>query len=251
MANLLIQNTHGRVPFADVAFDVGPEEHHQANSNERARYFAHRVVVAAHSPMLLEELDQLPMQALKDDTMNACIFRVDRRIPKDVWRMVLQFMYSGMLTCHFAEDGGHMTELLRACCMYKLPKPLLNFAQASLFQLLPRCPPIVALHAFSVVTDACSEGLDLRCIREASTHILLRSASQAFQTLPPSELSKILERLIQVVEDVAFQVTAARQQKQLHRQATRQRQQEHPAAVRGGGNWPSFGGQLPRRAGVM
>merc|ERR1712032_1082791 len=134
--------------------------------------------------------------------------------------------------------------------MYKLPKALLNFTQATLFQLLPRCPPIFALQAFTVVTDACCEGLDLRCIREASTRILLRSASQAFEALLPPELSKIFERLIQVVEDVVLQVAAARQQNQFHRQATRQRPQEH-AAVCGNGNWPSFGGQLPRRAGMM
>lgn len=213
LAALLSQNSSGRVPFADVAFDVGPEEGH-GSSSERARFMAHRVVAGAHSPVLLEELDRLPVQQMQKEKTSACIFRVDPRISKEVWRVVLQFMYSGVINCPFPDDVARMVELLRACALYKLPKPLLEVTQSALFQLLPNCPPSVALQVFSITAGASGEDIDVRSAREASAHILLRSAPQVFQALDPTELAKILERIIQIVEYAAFNPIQTRQQVQ-------------------------------------
>ena len=65
------------------------------------------------------------------------VFKVDRRISKEVWRMVLQFLYTGILRCGFTQDAAKMLELLRAAAIYKLPKALLDLSQSALFQLLP------------------------------------------------------------------------------------------------------------------
>lgn len=240
LVSLLSQNMLGRVPFADVAFDVGPEEG-QGHGSERARFLAHRVVAGAHSSTLLEELERLPLQQLQHEGTSACIFRVDPRISKDVWRVVLQFMYSGVVSCQFTEDAGSMVELFRACCIYQLPKPLLDFAQAALFQLLPGCPASAALQVLSIVANS-TVGDDVagntRPLQEASAYILLRCAPQVFPGLPPAELAKILERIFQIVEQAAFSASAARQQQ---RRSSQQRQQQPPhhmaaaAAAAGGG----------------
>merc|ERR1712046_246946 len=81
----------GRVPFADVAFDCGPED--PSAQGDRGRFLAHRVVAGAQSSVLLEELEKLEMQDLPKEGARACVFKVDHRISKEVWRSCLQFLY--------------------------------------------------------------------------------------------------------------------------------------------------------------
>lgn len=211
IVRLLAPDSSGRVPFADVAFDVGPlspEEGGLAAAQAgdlRARFLAHRAVVAAQSPVLLQELERLPLQHLSQEGIQACIFRVDPRISKDVWRFALQFLYTGTLQhCHFVNDGQRMVELLRACALYKLPKPLLDFVQAALFQVLPNTGPSLALQVFSIAAGTTAEGLDLDNVREAAAYLLFRSAPQVFGPLQPEEVAKVLERLVQAAEQAVF-----------------------------------------------
>ncbi|CAE7922231.1 unnamed protein product [Symbiodinium sp. KB8] len=125
VASMLSPDSTGRVPFADIAFDVttGPDTH--------SRFLAHRVVVGAQSPVLLKELETLPLVELPQEGITAAVFRVDRRISKDVWRAVLQFFYTGMVHCPFVKDPAKLVELFRAAAIYKLPKALLDLAQAA------------------------------------------------------------------------------------------------------------------------
>lgn len=59
------------------------------------------------------------------------VVRVDPSISKDVWRFILQFVYTGRLRgCSFTKEGAKRLELLGACCLYELPLPLLRFASA-------------------------------------------------------------------------------------------------------------------------
>merc|ERR1712176_194636 len=97
----------GRVPFADVAFDVGPPTQEEgatcaSDPSEQGRFLAHRIVVGAQSAVLLEELGRLPTQLLVQENIHACILRVDARISKEVWRCVLQFLYKAEVRCSFA-----------------------------------------------------------------------------------------------------------------------------------------------------
>mmetsp|Transcript_8700 Transcript_8700/g.15666 ORF Transcript_8700/g.15666 Transcript_8700/m.15666 type:complete len:756 (-) Transcript_8700:31-2298(-) len=205
LQKLLTKNSAGRIPFADVAIDVGPQDAPTGDASKgRMRFLAHRVVLAAQSPVLLEELDKLPLEPLAKEGINAVIFRVDPRISVEVWRMVLQFLYTGEVHCPFASEPQRMVELLRACALYKLPNSLLDFAQTMLFQQLPNCPPMVALQVFSITTGGGSKDVDCRATREASTYFLLRNAAQVFQDMEPVEVSKILERIFQTVEEMVF-----------------------------------------------
>ncbi|CAK0792751.1 unnamed protein product [Prorocentrum cordatum] len=62
------------------------------SGGERGRFLAHRVVVGAQSPVLLQELSQQRPQWLAQEEINAVVYRVDPRISKDVWRSALQFL---------------------------------------------------------------------------------------------------------------------------------------------------------------
>merc|ERR1740129_961352 len=112
LAALMAQDAQGRVPFADVAFDVGPEDSSSysssssSSSSSRGRFMAHRIVVAAQSPVLLEALQGLPIQQLPQEGASCCIFKVDARISKEVFRSVLQFLYTGVIRCSFNGDVG-------------------------------------------------------------------------------------------------------------------------------------------------
>ncbi|CAE8588967.1 unnamed protein product [Polarella glacialis] len=197
VASLLAQDESGRVRFADVAFDVGPDD-------STCRFLAHRVVVGAQSPVFLEELDRLPVHELKQERISCRIFRVDQRISKDVWRGVLQFLYTGVVHCSFTNDPVLMVELLRACALYRLPKPLLDLAQTALFQLMPSFPPEIALQVFSITAGSGGQDLDVRSAREASAYILLRSAPMVLQALEASDAAQILDSMIQTVEKAFF-----------------------------------------------
>jgi len=246
LQRLLTKNSAGRIPFADVAIDVGPQDAAPADASQsRLRFLAHRVVLAAQSPVLLEELDKLPVENLAKEGINAVVFRVDPRISVDVWRMVLQFLYTGEVHCPFANEPQRMVELLRACALYKLPNALLDFAQTMLFQQLPTCQPLVALQVFSITTGGGSKDVDCRATREAATYFLLRNAAQVFQDMEPVEVSKILERIFQTVEEMVFnpakppaeagqhtvapQTNAAYAEMQHHQQHMQHRHQQYTA----------------------
>jgi len=198
VADMLQQDDSGAVPYADVAFDVGPSDSRVA----AGRFLAHRIVVATQSPVLFEALERLPLTELSPGGPRAAVFRVDPRISQEVWRSALQFMYTGVISCGFAGDVAKVIELLRACTLYKLPRPLLEFAQAGLYPLLPGAPPHFALQALS----ACGAGPDpeLRPAREASTYIVLRSAHRLFEQMDPKEAAQVLERVVQTVEHAVF-----------------------------------------------
>merc|ERR1719498_2181549 len=199
-----------RIPFADVAFDIGPEDD-GTNSDQRGRFLAHRVVAGAQSSVLLEALQKLEEQDLPQEGIKARIFRVDPRISKEVWRSALQFLYTGIITCPFQNDIGRMVELLRACIKYKLPRPLLDYSQSAVFQLLstPQTTPMAALHVFSLAAGSVAEEEDFnpRALRELAAYIVLRSANDVFSSLEPAEVAKILEKLIQTVEESVFNPT--------------------------------------------
>ncbi|CAE7243966.1 ktnD [Symbiodinium pilosum] len=131
VASMLSPDSTGRVPFADLAFDVttGPDSH--------SRFLAHRVVVGAQSPVLLKELETLPLVELPQEGITAALFKVDRRISKEVWRSVLQFFYTGVVNCPFAKDPVKLVELFRAAAIYKLPRALLDLAQTAWAEAYP------------------------------------------------------------------------------------------------------------------
>ncbi|CAE7759727.1 LOGL8 [Symbiodinium sp. CCMP2456] len=197
VASMLSPDSTGRVPFADIAFDVttGPDTH--------SRFLAHRVVVGAQSPVLLKELETLPLVELPQEGIAAAVFKVDRRISKDVWRAVLQFFYTGMVHCPFMKDPAKLVELFRAAAIYKLPKALLDLAQAALFPLLPSSPGL-ALEVFSISAGASGEGVDVASLRLASTFVLLGHASTVFADLAPETVSGVLERLLATSEQAIF-----------------------------------------------
>mmetsp|Transcript_76414 Transcript_76414/g.224180 ORF Transcript_76414/g.224180 Transcript_76414/m.224180 type:complete len:907 (+) Transcript_76414:69-2789(+) len=200
VAELLQQDELGTVPYADVAFDVGPDNAEVA----AGRFLAHRIVVATQSPVLFEALEKLPLTELPKEGARVAIFRVDPRISQEVWRSALQFMYTGVINCTYARSVDKVVELLRACTMYKLPKPLIDFAQSCLYPLLPASPPHIALQAFSICAGSAAADTDLRPIREASAYIILRSAHRLFESMEPKETTQILERVVQTVEQSVF-----------------------------------------------
>eukprot|EP00913_Durusdinium_trenchii_P021872 g20551.t1 len=197
VSSLLSPDASGQVPFADVAFDVTTGE------GGFSRFLAHRVVVASQSSVLLQEnrgadggrrreLSKLPCQELPQEGIQAAVFKVDPRISKDVWRNVLQFLYTGVLQCPFANNPYKMVELFRAAALYKLPKALLDLAQAVLFQELPKCPDgaHLALEVFSITCGSSGEGLEVKSLRTASMMLLLNGAPQVFAEMPPEKLEE-------------------------------------------------------------
>lgn len=205
----------GQVPYADVAFDVGPD-------GAGARFFAHRVIVAAHSQVLFEELQKEPMKDLPNENLKVCIHRVDQRIPKEVWRCVLQFMYSGVINCDFGDKPGPLVELLRACALYKLPKPLVDFVQAKLHGIIPSSEPKVALNIFSICAGSMASDLNLTPVRQAAAYILLRSAHKLFEDFAASDMSTVLEKVLETAEQVVFDPAAMQQAAAAHQAAAAQ-----------------------------
>jgi len=101
--------------------------------------------------------------------------------------VALQFMYTGVISCPFSKDVHRIVELFRATVLYKLPRPLLDFAQSCLYPLLPGSPPNVALQVFSVCAGSMADGVDVTAAREASTYIILRSAHNLLEEFEPKE----------------------------------------------------------------
>lgn len=198
VSSLLSQGASGNVPFADVAFDVGPMGDDTCDAT--GRFLAHRVVVGAQSPVFLRELELMPAEALVKEGISARVFRVDPRIPKHVWRSVLQFLYTGVVHCPFMNEPALMVELFRAAAVYKLPKALLDVAQATLFQLLPASPPGLSLQVFSITAGSSGEGLEVEALQEVSALILLRSGHEILQDMQPTDFSTIMESIFQTVE---------------------------------------------------
>lgn len=205
VSSLLSQGASGHVPFADVAFDVGPME--DDTGDAKGRFLAHRVVVGAQSPVFLKELELMPAETLVKEGISARVFRVDPRISKYVWRTVLQFLYTGVVNCPFANDPALMVELFRAAAMYRLPKALLDVAQGALFQLLPTSPPGLSLQVFSITAGSSGEGLEVEALRELSVLILLRSSHQVLQEMPPTDFSTIMDSILQTVEKAVFKTS--------------------------------------------
>jgi len=200
IAEMLQPDESGVVPYADVAFDVGPD----GGGAGAGRFFAHRIVVASESPVLMEKLAKLPLTQLEPENVRAAVFRVDPRISKEVWRTALQFMYTGLINAPFKGDVQKVVELLRACVAYQLPQPLLDFAQSCLYPLLPSSPPQLALQVFSICAGSTSEGMDVGAAREASTFILLRSSHKLLENMDAVEACQILEKLVQSAEHRVF-----------------------------------------------
>merc|ERR1711990_350494 len=113
----------------------------------------------------------------------------------------MQFLYTGHINCPFEQNMASMIELLRACTMYKLPKPLLDFTQWTIAQLFPQSSPMAAFQVFLIVSEAPCADLDVRALRDCSAYITLRRAPQVSADLELSELARILERLVFAVED--------------------------------------------------
>lgn len=201
VSDMLQQDEFGAVPYADVAFDVGPDRTGVA----ACRFLAHRIVVS-QSPVLFKALEKLPLSELPRENTHAAIFRVDPRISQEVWRSALQFMYTGVINCTYQEDIDKVVELLRACALYKLPKPLLEFAQLRLYHLLPRSPPKFVLQVFMIARDASPDiaDSDFRCAKEASAYLLLRSAHRLFEGAGSTEACGLLEYAVQVAEHAVF-----------------------------------------------
>jgi len=204
IAEMLQQDEAGLVPYADVAFDVGPD----TGGNAAGRFLAHRIIVSSVSPVLMDELAKIQLTLLPQEGVNAAVFRVDPRISKEVWRCALQFMYTGVITVNFTNDAQKIVELFRACVAYQLPRPLLDFAQTCLYPLLPGSPPEVALQVFSICAGSVAEDMDLTSAREASTYIVLRSAHMLFESMEASSLCQLLEKVVQSVEKVVFNPAA-------------------------------------------
>jgi len=210
MAEMMRQEPgSGAVPYADVAFDVGKTAAagDDASSPAQSRFLAHRLVVVIQSPVLFQALEKLPLTELPGDQtkkIRAAIFRVDPRISQDVWQSVLHFMYTGAITCAFRANAEKMVELLRACVLYQLPRPLQDFAQACLYPLLVSSPASIALQVFSICAGSAAEEAELRPARDASAYIILRSAHQLFEAVAPKEAAAILEKVIQTSENTVF-----------------------------------------------
>ncbi|CAE7476782.1 unnamed protein product, partial [Symbiodinium necroappetens] len=149
VAAMLQQDSSGVVPYADVAFDVGPE----LKGVAAGRFLAHRVVVVAQSPKLYEMLETIPLTELPKEKIRAAVVRVDERISQEVWRSILQFIYQGTILqeqCTYLHDVARCFELLFAVLLFRLPEPLLHLAQHSLYVLLPVSNPTWALQVFQL-----------------------------------------------------------------------------------------------------
>lgn len=209
LAEMLRPDTDGIIPYADVAFDVGPDREGVASG----RFLAHRIVVTANSPVLFKQLENMELKELQQEKIRAAVLRIDARISQDVWRSILQFMYTGSLTSStagYSGDAAKCSELLRACILYELPKPLLNFAQTCLYQLLPRSPPTTALQVFSMCAGDETGSMEELClIRDAAAYIILQSAHKLFEQTEASDAHLVLERVIQSVERAVFKQGAA------------------------------------------
>lgn len=202
----------GSVPYADVAFEVSPGGSTGGGAAGGAKatgnklVMAHRAIVASRSPVLLEELKRLPADTplQGQDGARACLFRVDPRISKDVWKCVIYFLYSGEMHPSFPrQDPGQLLELLRACVTYQLPAPLADFAQACLCPLLPGASVRVALTAFSLSAGK-PINPRLQAVRECSAYWVLRGAHELCDSMDAQDMASLLVQVLQAVEAAVF-----------------------------------------------
>lgn len=202
LSDMLQQDEDGSIPYADLAFDVGPDKDRVA----ACRFMAHRVVVMPQSPVLFDVLQKTPLKELVREKTHAAIVRIDPLISQEVWRCVLQFMYTGAITCPFGTDVEKIVELLQACSLYKLPEPLRDFTQFCIFPLLPKSSPAVVLRVFETAWDAepDEKNTSWGCAREASTYLLLRSAHVVCEGMDASDAAALMERLVRVAEHSVF-----------------------------------------------
>lgn len=191
----------GRVPHADMAFDVGPEG--DANS-KRSLLLAHSSVLGARSPVLLEAFRRSTAAALPQfGGMSAVVVRVDPRISRDVWKCVLHFLYSGEIRCRFSQDVAQLVELLRACVVYEFPRTLIEFVQATLCPLLITGTAMQHLQVFSLSARTPLDAR-LRLLREASALSVLEGAQELCSEMEPEDMSSILLRVFEVIETAIF-----------------------------------------------
>lgn len=204
VAAMLQQDSSGVVPYADVAFDVGPE----LKGVAAGRFLAHRVVVVAQSPKLYEMLETIPLTELPKEKIRAAVVRVDERISQEVWRSILQFIYQGTILqeqCTYLHDVARCFELLFAVLLFRLPEPLLHLAQHSLYVLLPVSNPTWALQVFQLCAQKEHfDNQELRPIRDAAAWLLLHSASKLFQTMDTKDVCETLEKVVKSVERSVF-----------------------------------------------
>lgn len=202
----------GSVPYADVAFEVSPGGSTGSGASGGSKstgnklVMAHRAIVASRSPVLHEEFKKLPVDTplQGQEGVRACLFRVDPRISKDVWKCVVYFLYSGEMHPSFPkQDAGQLLELLRAYVTYQLPTPLADFAQSCLCPLLPGASVRVALTAFSLSAGK-PVNPRLQPVREASAYWVLRGAHELCDSMDAQDMSSLLIQVLQSVEAAVF-----------------------------------------------
>lgn len=124
-----------RPPFADVAVCV------EDSQRGAMRLFAHRVILAANSPLWREELAKTKAQQAAFSGAEAPLaeLTVDATVCRsvDVLQFALRFFYTGSLAeCSFENDGNLLLQLTRLCVKSRLPPPLFAFARNALLQRL-------------------------------------------------------------------------------------------------------------------
>jgi len=166
--------------------------------------------------VLMKELQRKPLEPLKQlNGLHACIVRVDQRISKDVWVCCMHFLYSGQVRCAFSQDLQRLTQLLRACVTYQLPRPLLDFTEAALCPLLPSCTPRDALEVFSISAVAgTTAAADKRATpaqtrpalqaEESSAYWVLRGAHDLCREMEPKDMAALMDRALCTVEQYVF-----------------------------------------------
>lgn len=206
--SLVPEQSTGVLPYADLAFEVGSDApaggagpSAPGRPSGRSLLLAHQAVMASRSPVLMEELRGRSAELLPGlDGVRACLFRVDPRIPKEVWKCVMQFCYTGQVSPGLLRDVPQLSELVRACLLYQLPTPLLEFAQAALVPVLSSA----ASHALLEVFKLAEPDARLAAVKEASAYWLLQSAHEVCKHMDPEETSTLLRRILKAVEAGVF-----------------------------------------------
>jgi len=138
-----------RPPFADVALEIQDEV-----LEKTVQVFAHRVVLAANSEVLHEQLLQLgrgdggdASPASSSTSSPVVAIPVDSQCCRsaDVALFALRFLYTGEPACDFEGNGHLLWQLTCLCAKYRLPAPLLAWAHDALLSCLddPRYGDVV------------------------------------------------------------------------------------------------------------
>jgi len=145
-------HTPGSAPpmFADVIVEID-----DATRGGRVQLFAHRVVLAASSPVWKKDLaSAFSRRPVQEEAPQTAVIRIDPNICSsvDVALLALRFIYTGeaSLAASLEEispiaSGNSMMQLLRFCLRYQLPSPLTRWAKDALLRVLddPRHGDIV------------------------------------------------------------------------------------------------------------